>query len=387
MNKRTETILMSKGKLLIILSLLCTLLMVGMVVSLANRDTHTIEPVLADETLEEVDYMKENMTYELPSYGAAIGLQHKDRKRKVADVIDHNSTVSPYEGVAVSVFVTEDQKVETVPLEQYVYRVALAEIPLSFSEEAVKAQMLAIRTYIVHRMQNKDNLLKDDLSDAKYWVTDTTTHQVYLSEQQLQSLEDNPQYKEQLHRFKQALLSTTGQIIVYKEQPIEAVFFSTSNGYTEDAQSYWGYEVEYLQSVDSQWDKQLSPSFKQSITYSYEQLYERLGISNENNDKPKLTKASYTNSKRLASVTINGTTFTGKQIREKLELPSTHMDWVLDNEQARITFHTLGYGHGVGLSQWGANGMAQEGFLAEDIIKHYYKGVSIVQASKLVKNY
>ena len=247
--------------------------------------------------------------------------------------------------------------------------------------------MLAVRTYIVRRMINASNIVQYEQSGESYIVTDTVQHQVYWSNEQMLKYETDEHNKETLEKFTRSLEATKGQIIIYNEEPIEAVFFSTSNGYTEAAEDYWGHAIDYLQSVESKWDQSISPSYEKELAFSYEQLYQLLGLAATDNDTLNISNVTRTNSNRIASLSINGEIIEGKQFRELLGLASTHFTWTLDKKAQTITFTTYGYGHGVGMSQWGANGMAQAGYLANDIVTHYYKGVHIEQASKLVNNY
>lgn len=329
--------------------------------------------------------------YQMNNYSILRGLQREgasNPKRGAGKVsqVDQEKKLS-YHGPEVSVLLEGEGTIERVPMEQYVLGVALAELPLSFELEAIKAQMLAIRTYIVHRMQNDHNLHENKESGQLYWVTNSQNDQVYRNVSEVEKLRNDTRYSEQIEKFDQALRDTEDKILVYEEQPIDAVFFSTSNGYTEAAEDYWGNDIAYLKSVDSKWDIELSPRYEQSITYTYDQFYERLGLQEEKNTAITISQVSYTDSHRISSLQINGQLFHGKELREKLELASTHFTWRTDEKQKQIQFTTYGYGHGVGMSQWGANGMAQDGYEAEDIVKHYYQGIDIKQASKLVKNY
>ncbi|MEK4248301.1 stage II sporulation protein D [Paenibacillus sp. FSL W7-1287] len=276
----------------------------------------------------------------------------------------------------IAVLLSNENTVEQVPLEQYVLGVSLAELPGSFEYEAIKAQMMAIRTYIVRR------ILQAERSEEKqsYIVTDTTSDQVYLSIEEVKAYEAD--YPEPYEKFVKALEETKGKIISYENEPIDALFFSTSNGYTENSDAVWGQEVAYLRSVASPWDEALSPSYESEVSISFNELYERLNLKeSRRNGSVNITKVERTESGRIESLTVNGASFTGKELREKLALSSTDMMWTIDKQQESVTFICYGYGHGVGLSQWGANGMAKAGYLAEDIITHYYTGVSIEQAS------
>lgn len=307
---------------------------------------------------------------ELPTNSESIVTSENDRQPKL-----DTQQASQKEPV-IAVLLSNENTVEQVPLEQYVLGVSLAELPGSFEYEAIKAQMMAIRTYIVRR------ILQAERSEEKqsYIVTDTTSDQVYLSIEEVKAYEAD--YPEPYEKFVKALEETKGKIISYENEPIDALFFSTSNGYTENSDAVWGQEVAYLRSVASPWDEALSPSYESEVSISFNELYERLNLKeSRRNGSVNITKVERTESGRIESLTVNGASFTGKELREKLALSSTDMMWTIDKQQESVTFICYGYGHGVGLSQWGANGMAKAGYLAEDIITHYYTGVSIEQAS------
>src|SRR5690606_30666891 len=310
------------------------------------------------------------MNNELPTKSDSIVTSENDRQPKL-----DTQQASQKEPV-IAVLLSNEDNVEQVPLEQYVLGVSLAELPGSFEYEAIKAQMMAIRTYIVRR------ILQAERSEEKqsYIVTDTTSDQVYLSIEEVKAYEAD--YPEPYEKFVKALEETKGKIISYENEPIDALFFSTSNGYTENSDAVWGQEVAYLRSVASPWDEALSPSYESEVSISFNELYERLNLKeSRRNGSVNITKVERTESGRIESLTVNGASFTGKELREKLALSSTDMMWTIDKQQESVTFICYGYGHGVGLSQWGANGMAKAGYLAEDIITHYYTGVSIEQAS------
>lgn len=281
--------------------------------------------------------------------------------------------------IYISVFLKEQNKIEKVSLEKYVLGVALAEIPLEFEYEAIKAQMLVARTYILHRLWK--NTMRDEA--VAYDVTDQTTDQVYLPLGEVERYRQVESRQIHMEKFERALAATKDMLITYNDEPIEAVFFSASNGYTENAEDYWGDAIPYLRSVSSEWDKEYSPSYQQKQMFTYQYIKERFSSSDI---KPTLKIEEKTKANRIATIAINGEIYSGREVRELLGLASNDFTWVLNDKKQEITFLTYGYGHGVGLSQWGANGMAAEGYLANAIIEHYYSGVEIQQASKLVNN-
>lgn len=265
---------------------------------------------------------------------------------------------------SVAVMRSTEQSVEEVPLETYVAGVVASEMPASFELEALKAQALAARTFTVSHLLNGNG-------EENYDVTDTVKHQVYKSDGELQT-EWGTAYNEKMNKIKEAVDATKGQIITYKDAPITAQFFSTSNGYTENSEDYWENEIAYLRSVESPWDRE-SPKFMAQQTFSSQQLEEVLQL-----DLPEgmiEIELSRTESGRVREMVIGGKQFTGREVREKLNLNSN--DFSIEQNKGHFIFTTEGYGHGVGMSQYGANGMAKEGKTYEDIIHHYYKDVTI----------
>lgn len=264
--------------------------------------------------------------------------------------------------IEVSVERNDSKVVETVPLETYVASVVASEMPADFELDALKAQAVAARTYIVNHI----------LHENEETISDTVDHQVYRNKEELQSLW-GADFHWKWEKINRAVKETESEIITYDKQPITPTFFSMSNGYTEDAKYYWGNELPYLKSVESKWEEQL-PNFKTQEVFTIHELEERLQVQlPDNNSVP--TKIKRTPSNRVGEVQIGNNTFTGREIREKLNLRST--DFSITQRDNHFIFTTKGYGHGVGMSQYGANGMAKEGKTYKEIITYYYKDVSI----------
>lgn len=289
----------------------------------------------------------------------------------------------------VRVYLSDTRQVESIALEQYVRGVLAAEMPSSFELEALKAQAIAARTYIMRRLLAQDTSGAPEGAD----VTDTVSHQAYKPLAEMKRLP-----KEAAAKLNRAVEETQDQIITYEGKPIMAAFFSTSNGYTENSEDYWGNPVPYLKSVASPWDERVAPRFAESTTYKVDALLSELGVSAQalklqsgggTSSKSGSVQAirnqlrilSRTAGKRVGQVQVGTEQFTGREIREKLRLRSSAFDWSMVDGNLVIT--TYGFGHGVGMSQYGAQGMAKEGATAEQIVKYYYKGVKVDKASKL----
>ncbi|MBD3920789.1 stage II sporulation protein D [Paenibacillus sp. PR3] len=276
----------------------------------------------------------------------------------------------------VHVYLTKQKRIETVPLELYVRGVLAGEMPIDFELEALKAQAIATRTYIVRRLAMQD---RSGVPGEKADVTDTVDHQVYVPLKELaEKWPAGEEQKSSMQKLTKAVEETSGEVLTYQGEPIEAAFFSTSNGYTENVEDYWQLSLPYLKSVASPWDEKISPRYKQTVEMKEKELYRRLGAKDDGKP-PRILET--TEGHRVKTAVIGGKTFTGREVREKLDLPSSQFEWTISDGKATIT--TYGLGHGIGLSQWGANGMAKEGASAAEILLHYYTGVKLEQAYKL----
>ncbi|WP_274362475.1 stage II sporulation protein D [Paenibacillus thermotolerans] len=278
------------------------------------------------------------------------------------------------ESIAVPVFLTAEKTTVSVPLEEYVRGVLAAEMPAEFELEALKAQAIAARTYIVRRLADGDRSSMPEGADSAV-VTDTVVHQAYLTEQKLRDRWGLFSYAKNIDKLTKAVNETKGLIVAYEGQPIHATFFSTSDGYTEDSENYWSERVPYLRSVESPWDRLYSPKFKNTTVINRSEVFRRLGLS-ESKGQLSLKVIERSPTGKIMKIEAGGKVFTGREFREKLELPSTNFTWALKGKT--LTFTSSGYGHGVGMSQWGANGMAKQGKSAEDILHYYYTDVDIV---------
>lgn len=255
-------------------------------------------------------------------------------------------------------------KVEEVPLEEYIVGVLAGEMPIDFELEALKAQAVASRSYVLKRMEyNKDN---------EYDVVDSVLNQVYLDDDYLKETWGN-NYTIKINKLRTAVNETYNEYMEYDGEIIDALFFSTSNGYTEDSHLVFNLELPYLKSVESSWDQEVSSAFSSKYTYSLQEFYEKLGL--EYKDKLELEILERSSTNRVLKLKINGQEFEGTTLYNKLGLRST--DFEITQVGSNVVFDMKGYGHGVGMSQYGALGMAKQGYTYDEILKHYYTGVTI----------
>jgi stage II sporulation protein D len=258
----------------------------------------------------------------------------------------------------------ENGNIDRVFFEEYVKGVLAGEMPTSFDLEALKAQAVAARSYVLKKMeQNKEQ---------DYDVVDTVMNQVYLDDATLKE-KWKDKYEEKNNKIKQAIVETKGEYMTYNNEVIEAFFFSTSTGKTENSGEVFQTQLPYLKSVDSAWDEEVSPVFSQDNNLSLEEFYQKLNIEYNPNLKIEITKTTSTG--RIKELKINDHQFKANDIYQKLNLRSTFFDIKQKDNQVEIT--TKGYGHGVGMSQYGALAMAKKGYKYQDILKYYYQGVEI----------
>ena len=279
--------------------------------------------------------------------------------------------------VEVAVYRASKEVVEKLSLEDYVVGVVASEMPADFEKEALKAQALTARTYIVKKLMSDPKVDLKLPKDAD--VGDTEIYQVYKSKEELKGLWGSD-YDWKIAKVQEAVQATAGQILTYEGNPIDATFFSTSNGYTENSEVIWSNALPYLKSVESPWDKQ-SPKYNGQKIIKVADFEKKLGVKvPASGEVGKVTER--TEGKRVGKVEINGKTLSGKDIRDKLGLMSTDFTWERKGDD--IIINTRGNGHGVGMSQYGANGMAQEGKNYTDIVKYYYQGVEIAESDPFI---
>ena len=269
----------------------------------------------------------------------------------------------------ISVLFTSSGEIKNVDIEEHLIGVVAAEMPASFHIEALKAQAVAARTYIL----SKETITSDVHPDATV-CTDSTHCKAWLSEEELSELHGDNWISNHYSKIKSAVKETEGVIALYSDEPIQAVFHSTAPGKTENAEDVWGNHVPYLVSVDSPGDAE-SPKFVSEITYKKSEaenlIRAFLGEKIDFNVGNIITSETGL----VKEIEIGGKTFTGAEIRSILSLPSANFEIVADKDSVKIISH--GSGHGVGLSQYGANYLAKKGEPYEKILSHYYTGITL----------
>ena len=243
----------------------------------------------------------------------------------------------------------------------YLIGVVSSEMPASFNLEALKAQSVLARTYALKAKQTGKKL------------TDTVSTQSYIDIDQMKNKWGNS-FNTYYNKIKNAVENTNGEYLSYNGNYIETLYHSTNNGKTESSLDVFGNYYPYLISVSSEYDKNAS-SYLRTINMPLDTISNKLGLS-LNNDSV-ISILSYTDGGNIKEININGNNFSGKKVRELLGLRSTDFDISISDNNANIT--TRGYGHGVGMSQYGANGMANAGYSYKDILSHYYPGTTLTK--------
>ena len=258
-----------------------------------------------------------------------------------------------------------DRGKEQVELDTYLVGVVLAEMPAEFETEALKAQAVAARTYTAKAMKtggkHGDGSVCTNASCCQAYIAEDT----YLSEG---GTEEN------LEKVRNAVLNTSGYVLTYEEELIEATYFSCSGGSTEEAAAVWGTDYPYLRAVSSP-GEETAAHFSDTVCFTAAQFQEKTGCSLTGDPAGWFETEAYTPGGGIDTIVICGKRYTGVQLRQMLGLPSTAM--TISAEGDTITIVTRGYGHRVGMSQYGADAMAVTGCNFIEILAHYYPGTEL----------
>ena len=264
--------------------------------------------------------------------------------------------------ITVNLLNESDGSIKNVNIEDYIIGVVAAEMPASFEPEALKAQAVAARTYAMYKKETRN---------LDYDLIIGTKDQAYQTNEELLKKWGVSFFKNYL-KVRDAVLATEGEILTYNGQTINAFYFSMSNGYTENVESVFKSDLPYLKSVPSTWDNESIKNYEFTKTISKEDFCKSLEIPCDN---IKIENIQKTSSNRVASLTINNKTFLGTKVRSLLGLRST--DFTIECLDNDIKITTKGYGHGVGMSQYGANGMAKENHNYKEILNYFYQNTEI----------
>lgn len=245
-------------------------------------------------------------------------------------------------------------------LKEYIIGVVACEMPASFEIEALKAMSLASRTYAMYKLENNKNYDLYNNDDQCYITIDEMKNKW------------GKNFNKYYTRIENVVDETSNQYMTYKDDIIISFYFSISNGYTENVENVFSEKLDYLKSVDSSFDSEYNYK-KDSMEFSLDDFLKKLNI------KDKLIKdinIERSETGRVNYIYINNTKIKGTKFRTLLNLKSTDFNISVYNNLVKI--ETKGYGHGVGMSQYGANVLAKRGYSYDEILKYYYTGVNIV---------
>lgn len=267
------------------------------------------------------------------------------------------------------------KKIEKINLDEYLYGVVSAEMPASFEEEALKAQAVVARTYTIYKIVNNDGKHgKADICD------DSGCCQAWISKQDRLSKWDENNKEEYWNKIVNAVNSTQGKIITYDGNPINAFFHANSGGATEPPVNVWGGTgYPYLQTVVTNGEDVYSQYSSEVIVTKKEfenkikEVHEDFKIDFKEKDCIKIEE--YTDGNRVKTIKVGNLKLSGVEMRNIFSLRSANFNITIEGDN--IKFEVIGYGHGVGMSQTGADSLAKEGKNYEDIIHHYYTNVKI----------
>lgn len=265
----------------------------------------------------------------------------------------------------VMIRVKDGESIIQMELENYLLCVLLGEVPVDFESEALKAQSVATRTYTLRKLNKQ---IKHEDADV---CTEASCCQAFISED---SFLQSGGSVEDLIKMKNITQATFGEVLTYQGNLIEATYFSCSGGKTEDAVAVWGTSVPYLKSVDSPGEEHAA-HFEDSFTFSINTFCRQLGITQESMITNDDLKLSYTEGNGVDKLQIGDEEFSGTQLRTMLGLPSTSFTMSIQDDEVLV--NTRGYGHRVGMSQYGADAMAMEGKNYREILSYYYPGTQL----------
>ncbi|MEW5762943.1 MAG: stage II sporulation protein D, partial [Bacillota bacterium] len=280
----------------------------------------------------------------------------------------------------VRLYVHETGEIVRVPLDDYLTGVVAAEMPAAFPLEALKAQAVCARTWIAQR------LLAGGVANGQHPGADACDDprhgQGYLSREKLRARWGTLEYYRYYYRVRKAVRDTRGLVLAYKGELIDPVYHASCAGKTEDAADVWKLDVPYLRSVPCPYCQDPYPG--EAKTFGLKHALELLGAGSSTLPVTAgagvLQVVEKTSAGRPKTVRVADRNIPATAVRERLGLRSTNFTWKVEGD--RITFYTAGYGHGVGLCQYGAKGFARRGYNYQDILKHYYRGVSLVRVKE-----
>lgn len=296
-------------------------------------------------------------------------------EQAVAEEKTDSSSISQYnykEYDTILLLHKKTNEVENIKLDEYLYGVVAAEMPVNYEMEALKAQAIVARTYTIYKLVT--NSRKHENADI---CDDSSCCQAWISKEDRFARWDENMQEENWRKITDAVNSTAGKIITYNNQPINAFFHSNSGGRTEIPINVWGgNSYPYLQIVETSGEENYNQYYSE-IEISNQELIDKLSEKYNNIEfNNDIQILEYTDSGRVKTIKIGNLNLSGVEVRTIFGLKSTNFK--VEVKDNKVKFYVIGYGHGVGLSQTGSDSLAKKGKNCEDIIKHFYQGVEII---------
>lgn len=281
----------------------------------------------------------------------------------------------------IKLYHSKTSTTEEMPIDVYLYGVVSAEMPASYEMEALKAQAIVARTYTIYQIIHSNGKHeKGDICD------DFGCCQAWISKEDRLNRWDEDVRTSNWDKIVEAVDSTQGKIITYAGAPIDAFFHSNSGGITETASNVWGgTNFPYLQCVETAGEESYS-GYNSEVEFSREELINKLKSKHSDveidfDEENCIQITEYTESKRVRTIKFGNVQIAGTEARSLLGLKSTNFSFEINGD--KIKFIVIGYGHGVGMSQTGADSMAKSGSSCEDIIRHFYSGIEVSCVNEL----
>lgn len=298
-------------------------------------------------------------------------------EEEFSEKVDKNAPVTLKVGGddTVKVYRTKEDKVSKINVEDYILGVVMSEMPASFEEEALKAQAIAARTfYYSKRMNNCNNGKGGEICDSVHC-------QAYMDKDERLEKWDKKSRDENYKKIKKAVEETKDMVLTFENEIVlYPQFFSTSSGKTENCKDVFSSDVPYLKSINSP-GEEISPVYKTSKELGNKEFVNVINSTYKkanldiNDLKSKIEIVSRTDGGAVEEIKIGGIALKGTEFRKLFDLRSAN--FTLEYMKDKVKINCIGNGHGVGMSQWGANVMAKNGKKYKDILTHYYSGVKI----------
>lgn len=296
-------------------------------------------------------------------------------EEKMPEEISSVSTYDYREYDTINLLHTETGEVEEIDLDEYLYGVVSAEMPADFELEALKAQAIVARTYTIYKMVNGRKHEEADICD------NSACCQAWISKENRMARWEEDVRISNWNKIVTAVNETQGRIITYNNEPINAFFHSNSGGMTEIPINVWGGSgYDYLQVVETSGEDEYS-QYSSEAEFTKDELIQKMlenysDFEIDFNIENPIQILEFTDSKRVKTIKIGNKNISGVEARKIFSLRSSNFTVSITGDN--IKFEVIGYGHGVGLSQTGSDSLARQGYTADDIIKHYYKNVEII---------